>query len=110
MYILPCQTFDIIYLVCIIVMCHGVQEIKMKPEYGTCNISEMTASELILELRTAEFATNRTIELKDNAFDYDVEGFAESIQDDDRLFDFDFDGSRIVCNGQTFCTFRLVSE
>ena len=28
MYILPCQTFDIIYLVCIIVMCHGVQEIK----------------------------------------------------------------------------------
>jgi hypothetical protein len=26
------------------------------------------------------------------------------------LFDFDFDGSRIVCNGQTFCTFRLVSE
>ena len=87
-----------------------VWEIKMKPEYGTCNISEMTASELILELRTAEFATNRTIELKDNAFDYDVEGFAESIQDDDRLFDFDFDGSRIVCNGQTFCTFRLVSE
>ena len=56
----------------------------MKPEYGTCNISEMTASELILELRTAEFATNRAIELKDNAFDYDVEGFAESIQDDDR--------------------------
>lgn len=82
----------------------------MKREYGTCNISGMTASELILELRTVEFDTNRTIELKDNAFDYDVEGFAESIQDDDRLFEFDFDGSRIVCNGQTFCTFRLVSE
>ena len=110
MYILTRQVFDNIHYWRIINTCHGVQEIKMKPEYGTCNISEMTASELILELRTAEFATNRTIELKDNAFDYDVEGFAESIQDDDRLFDFDFDGSRIVCNGQTFCTFRLVSE
>ena len=110
MYILTRQVFDIIYSWRIIIVYHGVQEINMKPEYGTCNISEMTASELILELRTAEFATNRTIELKDNAFDYDVEGFAESIQDDDRLFDFDFDGSRIVCNGQTFCTFRLVSE
>ena len=88
----------------------GTGDKTMKREHGTLNITGMTASELILELRTAEFATDQTFAIKDNAFDYDLDGFAESIQDDERLFDFDWDGDRIICDGQVICTFRLMRD
>lgn len=82
----------------------------MKRQYGTCNVFGLTASELIRELRSVEYDANRKLTIKTNAFDYDVDGFAESIQDDDRLFDFDFDGDRIVLNGSVCAKFTLEDQ
>jgi len=66
----------------------------MKRQYGTCNVFGLTASELIRELRSVEYDANRKLTIKTN----------------DRLFDFDFDGDRIVLNGSVCAKFTLEDQ
>jgi len=61
-------------------------------------------------LKSYEYAMDRKFKFKDNAFDYDLDGFLETIQDNDKTFDFIWDYDTILQDNKTFCKWRLVDE
>jgi hypothetical protein len=71
------------------------------------NKYNLSYTELAHILRTYEYELDKKFYFKDNAFDYNLDGFLESIQEDERLFDFDFDHDTITVDGREFCTFTL---
>ena len=74
------------------------------------NKYNLTKEELAQHLKTMEYETNRVFQFKDNAFDYDLDGFLESIEDNDKPFDFIWDYDTILQDNKTYCKWRLVSE
>lgn len=79
----------------------------MTRHYGTCNVSELTVKELINELLNIEFALDGTMSIIDGAYTYDIDGYAESMQDDDRLYDLFFDGDCIKRDGNVIAKFKI---
>jgi hypothetical protein len=71
------------------------------------NKYNLTYPELAHTLRTYEYELNQCFSFKDNAFDYDLDGFLESIQEDARTFDCIFDNDTIRVEGKEFCKFKL---
>jgi hypothetical protein len=74
------------------------------------NRYNLTNTELANLLKSHEYAMNRKFKFKDNAFDYDLDGFLETIQDNDKTFDFIWDYDTILQDNKTFCKWRLVDE
>jgi hypothetical protein len=74
------------------------------------NRYNLTNTELANLLKSHEYAMNRKFKFKDNAFDYDLDGFLETIQDNDKTFDFIWDYDTILQDNNTFCKWRLVDE
>jgi len=71
------------------------------------NKYNLTYLELAHLLRTYEYELDKKFYFKDNAFDYDLDGFLESIQEDERKFDFIFDNDTIRVDGKEFCKYKL---
>jgi hypothetical protein len=71
------------------------------------NKYNLTYPELAHTLRTYEYELNQYFSFKDNAFDYDLDGFLESIQEDPRTFDFIWDYDTILQDNKTFCKWKL---
>ena len=74
------------------------------------NRYNLTNTELAHLLKSHESAMNRKFKFKDNAFDYDLDGFLETIKDNDKTFDFIWDYDTILQDNKTFCKWRLVDE
>jgi len=74
------------------------------------NKKGMTASDLVSMLRDFEYDTDRDIEVKDGAFTYDMDGFAETILPHDDKFDFNWDNSEITAEGFPVFKFRFVAR
>lgn len=74
------------------------------------NKYNLSVQELGCLLKSHEFDTDRKFYLKDNAFDYDLDGFLRSIEEDTRKFDFIWDDDTIKLDNKTICKFKLQYE
>lgn len=79
----------------------------MTRQHGTCNVSDLTVKELIDELLNIEFSLDGTMSIVDGAHTYDIDGYSESMQDDDRLYDLFFDGDSILLNNAVVAKFKV---
>jgi hypothetical protein len=74
------------------------------PVYGRLDAFDCTAIQLASHMRSIEHGANGNISIKDNAYDYDIDGWLDSVTDGDGadVYVFDYYAGVIKCNGR-FC-------
>lgn len=71
-------------------------------DYGRLDARDCTASELAAHMRGIEQGADGTITIHDNAYDYDIAGWLDSVVDDDICDKYDFEyyfPARLTKNG-----------
>jgi len=71
------------------------------------NKYKLENTELAHLLKTYEYELNKEFQFKSNAFDYDLDGLIESIQEDNRTFDFIWDNDTIRVDDKEFCKWKM---
>ena len=79
-------------------------EEKMEIKYGRLDAFDCTAIQLASHMRNIQHGANVNITIKDNAYDYDIDGWLDSVTEGDcaDLYVFDYYAGVIKCNGR-FC-------